>query len=64
MDSTPRTGGSLASAETTNIFGISYDSTVTQPHTSEARMPIEEGRWPSQVRPFTHNRRHTLYKLH
>src|SRR5262249_27276755 len=24
---------------------------------------VEEGRWPGQVRPFTHNRRHALYKL-
>lgn len=151
MDSTPRTGGSLAFAETTSIFGIGYDSTVTQPHTSEARMPIsskylfvvsmdvnpdkealfnevydtehipnllkvpgvravtrmagepfvvslggeekkvahegarysamyeidgpqvltspqwakavEDGRWPGQVRPFTHNRRHALYRV-
>jgi hypothetical protein len=23
----------------------------------------EAGRWPSQVRPFTHNRRHALYKI-
>ena len=24
---------------------------------------VEEGRWPTQVRPFTRNRRHALYKL-
>jgi len=24
---------------------------------------VEAGRWPSQVRPFTHNRRHALYKV-
>lgn len=24
---------------------------------------VEAGRWPSEVRPFTHNRRHALYKL-
>jgi hypothetical protein len=24
---------------------------------------VEAGRWPSQVRPFTRNRRHALYKL-
>jgi hypothetical protein len=24
---------------------------------------VEEGRWPTQVRPFTHNRRHALYKV-
>ena len=24
---------------------------------------VEEGRWPSQVRPFTKNRKHTLWRL-
>lgn len=24
---------------------------------------VEAGRWPGQVRPFTHNRRHALYRL-
>ncbi len=24
---------------------------------------VEQGRWPSHVRPFTRNRRHALYKL-
>jgi len=24
---------------------------------------VEQGRWPTQVRPFTHNRRHALYKV-
>src|SRR5215467_11004400 len=24
---------------------------------------VEEGRWPGQVRPFTHNRGHALYKV-
>ena len=24
---------------------------------------VEEGRWPGEVRPFTHNRRHALYKV-
>lgn len=24
---------------------------------------VDSGRWPSQVRPYTHNRRHTLRKL-
>jgi len=24
---------------------------------------VEAGRWPSQVRPFTHNRHHSLYRL-
>lgn len=24
----------------------------------------EAGRWPREIRPFTHNRRHALYRLH
>ena len=24
---------------------------------------VEQGRWPSQIRPFTHNRQHALYKV-
>jgi hypothetical protein len=24
---------------------------------------VEEGRWPGEVRPYTRNRRHTLYKV-
>jgi hypothetical protein len=24
---------------------------------------VEAGRWPIQIRPFTHNRRHALYKV-
>lgn len=24
---------------------------------------VEDGRWPTEVRPFTHNRRHALYKV-
>jgi hypothetical protein len=24
---------------------------------------VEAGRWPTQVRPFTRNRRHTLYRV-
>jgi hypothetical protein len=23
---------------------------------------VEEGRWPAQVRPYTKNRKHTLYR--
>ncbi len=26
-------------------------------------LKVEEGRWPGQVRPFTRNRRHALYKV-
>jgi hypothetical protein len=24
---------------------------------------VEQGRWPTQIRPFTHNRKHALYKV-
>jgi hypothetical protein len=24
---------------------------------------VEAGRWPTQIRPFTHNRQHALYKV-
>jgi hypothetical protein len=24
---------------------------------------VEQGRWPSEVRPYTHNRRHVLYRI-
>ena len=24
---------------------------------------VEEGRWPTEIRPFTHNRQHAVYKV-
>jgi hypothetical protein len=39
---------------------------IDGPHvlvSQECANAVEEGRWPTQIRPFTHNRRHTLYKV-
>ena len=39
---------------------------VDDPHVLVSREwanAVEEGRWPTQIRPFTHNRRHALYKV-
>ena len=39
---------------------------IDDPHvliSSEWAKAVEAGRWPSQVRPFTNNRRHALYKV-
>jgi hypothetical protein len=33
---------------------------LVSPEWAEA---VEAGRWPTQVRPFTRNRRHTLYRV-
>lgn len=39
------------------IFGLSNPAVLVSPGWSQA---IEAGRWPSEVRPFTSNRRHLL----
>jgi len=39
---------------------------IDGPHvlvSSEWAKAVEEGRWPSHVRPFTRNRRHAFYKV-
>jgi hypothetical protein len=39
---------------------------VDGPHvlvSQEWAKAVEAGRWPTQIRPFTHNRRHALYKV-
>jgi len=39
---------------------------IDDPHvlvSKEWAQAVEQGRWPSQVRPFTHNRQHALYKV-
>ena len=39
---------------------------IDGPHVPASRewaKAVEAGRWPSEVRPFTRNRRHTLYRL-
>lgn len=42
------------------IYEIEDPAILTSPEWAAA---VEEGRWPTQVRPFTHNRAHALYKL-
>ena len=39
---------------------------IDSPHvlvSQEWANAVEKGRWPTQIRPFTHNRRHALYKV-
>jgi hypothetical protein len=42
------------------IYEIDGPHVLISPEWAKA---AEEGRWPSQVRPFTRNRRHALYKV-
>jgi hypothetical protein len=44
----------------TAIYELESPDVLTSPAWDQA---IEEGRWPSQVRPHTKNRRHILLKL-
>jgi hypothetical protein len=44
----------------TAIYELESPEVLTSPAWDRA---IEEGRWPSQVRPYTKNRRHILLKL-
>jgi len=44
----------------TAIYELENPGVLTSPAWDKA---IEQGRWPSQVRPFTKNRRHVLLKL-
>ena len=44
----------------TAIYELESPEVLTSPAWDKA---IEEGRWPSQVRPHTKNRRHVLLKL-
>jgi hypothetical protein len=44
----------------TAIYELESPDVLTSPAWDKA---IEQGRWPSQVRPFTKNRRHVLLKL-
>jgi len=39
---------------------------IDDPHVLVSREwanAVEQGRWPTQIRPFTHNRKHALYKV-
>src|SRR5262245_721706 len=43
------------------IYEIDGPHVLTSP---EWRQAAEAGRWPSQVRPHTRNRRHAIFKVH
>jgi hypothetical protein len=59
-------GGEKKTIETPNepvytaIYELESPEVLTSPAWDKA---VEEGRWPSQVRPFTKNRRHVLLKI-
>jgi hypothetical protein len=42
------------------VYEIDGPHVLTSPQWAKA---VEAGRWPTQVRPFTRNRRHTLYRI-
>jgi hypothetical protein len=42
------------------MYEIDSPDVLISPEWAKA---VEDGRWPSQVRPFTHNRWHALYKV-
>jgi hypothetical protein len=42
------------------IYEIDGPHVLVSPEWAAA---VEAGRWPTEVRPFTHNRRHALYKV-
>lgn len=42
------------------LYEIDDPQVLVSPDWAKA---VELGRWPTHVRPFTHNRRHALYKL-
>ena len=42
------------------LYEIDGPHVLTSPEWASA---VEAGRWPTQVRPFTHNRRHALYRV-
>jgi hypothetical protein len=42
------------------VYEIDGPQVLTSPAWAKA---VEDGRWPGEVRPFTHNRWHALYKV-
>ena len=42
------------------IYEIDDPHVLVSPEWANA---VEQGRWPTQIRPFTHNRKHALYKV-
>jgi hypothetical protein len=43
----------------TALYEVEGPDVMTSPAWAKA---VEEGRWPAQVRPYTRNRKHTLYR--
>ena len=58
-------GGEIKTIEFENeprysaVYEIESPEVIISPAWAKA---VEEGRWPGQVRPFTSNRKHTLFK--
>ena len=42
------------------IFELESPEVLTSPAFAQA---VDQGRWPGEVRPYTRNRHHTLYKV-
>jgi hypothetical protein len=42
------------------VFELASPDVLVSPAFAQA---VEQGRWPTEVRPYTRNRRHTLYKV-
>lgn len=42
------------------VYELDSPDVLTSPAFAKA---VDHGRWPKEVRPFTRNRRHTLYKV-
>jgi hypothetical protein len=42
------------------IYELESPEVLTSPAFAKA---VDQGRWPTHVRPYTHNRRHTLHKV-
>lgn len=49
-----------AAARYTAVYEIDDPSVLVSPQWAEA---VEKGRWPAEVRPFTKNRSHAVYKV-
>ena len=59
-------GGELKSVDPSSeprysaTYEIESPDVLTTPQWAEA---VEQGRWPTEVRPYTRNRHHTLYRI-
>jgi hypothetical protein len=55
---------SIGGEERTITHSGPYEIDAPEVLTSEAwAAAVEEGRWPAEVRPFTHNRTHALFQV-